>query len=85
MKEKIKEFVEKAGFSLWENESWKPKGAIVDWSTNYDSELEKFAEMIVQECANIARQDILSRSGMSQQYDGKVITEDAIKKHFGIE
>ena len=45
---------------------------------------QTFAELIVQECAKIARQDILSRSGMNQQYDGRVITEDAIKNYFGV-
>lgn len=85
MKEKIKEFAEKAGFVVWqEDEYWNP-GDIIDWSTRYDKELEEYTKLIVLECAKIARQDILSRSGMNQQYDGRVITEDAIKKHFGIE
>jgi hypothetical protein len=54
MNEKIKQLAEKAGFYLWENEPWKPEGAVVDWSCDYDSELEKFAELIIRECANVA-------------------------------
>ena len=35
---------------MWADESWKPEGAIIDWSSNYDKELERFAELIVREC-----------------------------------
>ena len=53
MNEKFKLLAEKSGFLLWEDEAWKPEGAIVDWSSQYDGELERFAEMIVRECAEI--------------------------------
>ena len=53
MNEKFKLLAEKSGFLLWEDEPWKPEGAIVDWSSQYDGELERFAEMIVKECAEI--------------------------------
>ena len=46
MNERIRELTEQAGFVLWD-------GA-VDWASNYDDELEKFAELIVRECANVA-------------------------------
>lgn len=38
-----------AGFILWEaeRENWKPKAQIVDWSNDYDAELEKFAASMV--------------------------------------
>ena len=52
MNEKIKKLAQEAGFALWADESWNP-GEIVDWSTSYDDELNKFAELIVKECANI--------------------------------
>jgi len=46
----IKKLAEQAGFVMWADESWKPEGAIIDWSSNYDKELERFAELIVREC-----------------------------------
>jgi hypothetical protein len=78
MNEKIKQLAEKAGFYLWENEPWKPEGAVVDWSCNYDSELEKFAELIIRECGvslNPMLRDMISRG---QAYD-------LIKQNFDIE
>ena len=29
--EEIKDLATDAGFSMWENESWKPEGEVVDW------------------------------------------------------
>jgi hypothetical protein len=78
MNEKIKQLAEKAGFYLWENEPWKPEGAVVDWSCDYDSELEKFAELIIRECGaslNPMLRDMISRG---QAYD-------LIKQNFDIE
>ena len=50
MNERFKELAEQAGFVMWADESWKPEGAVIDWSSNYDNELAKFAELIVLEC-----------------------------------
>ena len=38
----IKKIAEEAGFVLWDDEHWKPKGAVVDWALVYDKELVKF-------------------------------------------
>ena len=38
----IKKLAEEAGFVLWDDEHWKPKGAVVDWALMYDKELVKF-------------------------------------------
>ena len=78
MNEKIKQLAEQAGFYLWENEPWKPEGAVVDWSCDYDSELEKFVELIIRECGaslNPMLRDMISRG---QAYD-------LIKQNFDIE
>ena len=48
MKKIVKELAEQAGFVFWTNEEWKPKGATVDWSLNYDKELERFFELAVE-------------------------------------
>lgn len=54
MNEKIKQVAEEAGFILWKDEHWNP-GDVVDWASRYDDELQKFAQLIVQKCAQIAR------------------------------
>ena len=51
MNERIKELAEKAGFILWGDELWGPGKGKVDWSSNYDKELEKFAELLKEEYA----------------------------------
>ena len=66
MNEKIKELAEKAGFLLWEDEPWKPEGAIVDWGSQYDGELEGFAELIINECLGICEE--LGDKGMDGHY-----------------
>ena len=38
----IKKLAEEAGFVLWDDEHWKPKGEVVDWASKYDKELVKF-------------------------------------------
>ena len=50
MNDKIKELAEKAGFILWGEEIWTP-GDVIDWSSNYDKELEKFADLLREEYA----------------------------------
>jgi hypothetical protein len=52
MNERIRELAKKSGFVLWQDESWNP-GNVVDWSSDYDAELEKFAELIVRECFDV--------------------------------
>lgn len=82
MNQRIKELAEQAGFSLWTNEAWKPNGAIVDWSCNYDRELEKFAELIVRECAEACMKEIDTGWVMAPKspWMAKQILE-----HFGVE
>ena len=45
MKDRYKNFAADAGFVLWSDEAWNP-GDVVDWSSRYDAELEKFGELI---------------------------------------
>ena len=42
MKKHITELAKEAGFALWANEKHKPEGSTVDWSCEYDQQLEKF-------------------------------------------
>ncbi len=49
MNERIKDLAEKAGFITFSPE--EDPHTPIDWSCDYSSELEKFAELIVEECA----------------------------------
>jgi hypothetical protein len=77
MNPKFIELVEKADFALWGDEDWRPRDAFVDWSSNYDRELEKFYELIVRECAGIIEDAVDHREPASTYVD-------KIKNHFGI-
>ena len=78
MNERIKEFAGQAGFVLWKNESWN-SGDVVDWSASYDDELEKFAELIVKECA-----DLFEVEWGEEKLTGNDVGY-VVKKHFGVE
>ena len=71
MNKQIKLFAEQAGFVMWEDEPWNP-GDVIDWSTRYDTELEKFANIIIFECFKLA------------VFNGNHATAKAIKEHFGV-
>lgn len=76
MNPRIKELAEKSGFMMWSDEPWRPEGVIVDWSCNYDSELEKFAESIIMKCLTICEE--LGDQGMDGHH-----CADKISKTFG--
>ena len=71
MNKQIKLFAEQAGFVMWEDEPWNP-GDVIDWSARYDTELEKFANMLIFECYKLA------------VFNGNHATAKAIKEHFGV-
>jgi hypothetical protein len=70
MNERIKALTEQAGFIRFSPE--EDPDTPIDWSSDYTSELEKFAELIVRECADIA---------LREDFD----PSDCILKHFGVE
>jgi hypothetical protein len=45
----------------------------------------KFAQLIIEECARVGREHVLEKSGVSKDYSGIVYLERAIKDHFGVE
>lgn len=51
MNKKTIELAKQAGFVFWEDESWGPGSEYIDWGTEYDKELEKLVDLVVQECA----------------------------------
>jgi len=54
--DEIKELAKEAGFCMWEDESWKPEGAVVDWASEYDKDLVKFYHLVK---AKYDRQDLI--------------------------
>lgn len=51
MKKIFRKLAKKAGFVFWsEEDTWGPGPKHIDWSTNYDHEIEQFAKLIVKEC-----------------------------------
>ena len=78
MNNRIKELAEQAGFILWADEPWS-RGQVVDWGSNYDIQLEKFAELIVQECLSICKE-----REQANLYGVREV-ENTIKQHFGVE
>jgi hypothetical protein len=53
-----------------------------DWAYDFDPEMaEKFAELIVRECADIAKHHVMNIS----TYADAEFVEEQIGKHFGVE
>ena len=77
MNKRIQELAEQAGFYYTDKTGFiTPAGC----------DPAKFAELIVRECARVARQHTLERyTGMSQDYQGIVLVEKAIRDHFGVD
>lgn len=72
MNKKLKSLAEKSGFLLWEGESWN-QGEVIDWSSNYDKEIENLYNNILKECIKVIRQE-----------ENFLNCESSIKKHFKI-
>jgi len=81
MNERIKQLAENAGFILWGKESWNP-GDVVDWSSRYDDELQKFAELIVDECC-LKLLDMDEKTNGRHNYYKHAALE--LKRHVGVE
>jgi hypothetical protein len=49
------QLAEQAGFVMWSKDSfWKPRGATIDWSCDYDKELVKFTKLVEEEYERVA-------------------------------
>ena len=77
MNERIKELAEQCGF--------RPQPSIYDRNQSFD--IEKFAELIVKECARLCEHE--SNDDEYDQYDmGQSVKAEsiktAIKEHFGV-
>ena len=68
MNERTKELAERAGFVMWSDCDWKPEGEVIDWSSNYDDELEKFAELVREDEMNERIRELAIQSGLIAPY-----------------
>ena len=71
------QIAQEAGFVFWEDESWKPEGALIDWSSSYDEELRKFCELTVKRCIEICEKGSETQTTSA----GAALL---IKQHFGL-
>jgi len=51
MNKKTIELARQAGFLFWVEDDGETVSRYIDWATDYDKELEKLVELVVQECA----------------------------------
>jgi hypothetical protein len=81
MNERIFELAKQSDLIQWDT---LPSGAK---TPDYESvvKAKKFAELIVLECAQVARNHTLQKYPGMEEYDGVVFVEQAIRKHFGVE
>lgn len=46
----FRKLAKKAGFCFWEDESYGPGKGHIDWGTEYNEELQNFAQLIIGDC-----------------------------------
>jgi len=67
---------------LWGNEPWNP-GDVVDWSARYDDELQRFADLYVNEAIRVVEKRFMGDLNREDMEVRRCI--DDLKKHFGVE
>ena len=91
MNPRIKQLAEDAGFCFWEDEEWKPHGAIIDWGADYDKEFQKYTELLIKDCISLVQPSVHHEAYPSSYIGGEGGLEileskvKVIKEHFGIE
>ena len=41
-------YARKAGFLFWEKEFWNYRNRRIDWSSDYDDELQKYTQLVIE-------------------------------------
>ena len=75
MNKRTKKIAKDSGFVLWKDEAWGPGAGKIDWSSNYDNEIEIYTKLIVQETVKWINKNV------------GLVSEEARKdlnKHFGV-
>jgi hypothetical protein len=81
MKKSISALAERSGFILWQEEDWND-GSVVDWSCNYDAELQNFYDNIVKEAISVVQKRYMGDQNR-EDMEVKRCIED-LKNHFGV-
>jgi hypothetical protein len=74
MNERIRELAEQAGCDWWEGRAQRDM-------TRCDTELQKFAELIVRQCADVAWMN----TPETEELEYSHLISNKIKQHFGVE
>ena len=82
MNKRIKKLANQAGFIRFSPE--EDPDTPIDWSCDYTAELDKFAELIVRECAKKANAIALD-TRINSKLDARKYVGDSILKTFGVE
>ena len=69
MNKELKLLVKQAGFSLWGSESWKPRGAVIDWSCDYDDDLKTLIRLVIEKTQGMTEEEAINFLGVD---DGEV-------------
>ena len=83
MNERIKTLISQAQKEIWGNNPYNGSPEF----EGYELDAEKFAELIVQECARVIEEDgfyISSPTGVKKPCDPFEISQ-TVKEHFGVE
>lgn len=51
MNKRMEKIAKEAGFEFWEDESWRPSNQMIDWSSDYDRELNQFGDLLLKDVA----------------------------------
>jgi hypothetical protein len=81
MNKTISALAERSGFILWQEEDWND-GSVVDWSCNYDAELQNFYDNIVKEAISVVQKRYMGDQNR-EDMEVKRCIED-LKNHFGV-
>jgi hypothetical protein len=70
MNNNIINILKQSGFCFWENEEWKPEGEIIDWSSNYDDEIEQAIQTAAKICCDLIESNTAYSKIQIQKYFG---------------
>jgi len=75
----LERLAERAGFVFWGNELHMPRPeSSIDWSCDYDEELKKYVELIIEEAIEVMVKHDLHGDRLGEKIGIK------IKEHFGM-
>jgi hypothetical protein len=85
---KLQEMAVDAGFAFWEDEAWGPGPGNIDWSSEYDQQLQCLYDIMLEEVLKTI--DESTKSNTFTNFDAtylgtfnKKLKEDILKK-FGV-